>query len=222
MRGDNLKHISLIILSTFFVGCSEHQSSPEQHNDTGVAIAPQSITGNTLNNAGPTIGVSGGPNVVGVLAPTGEGVAARIENGLEKNAVSTTGSFAKSLAQVKTNLPRTANVMEASGFDQVQLLVYAACADLTTGGTPKMQTVYNVLGSGTIASNQAALVAAGMRMLDQHTAKIASQGSASAALTTIFTNLVQSQAAVGTNTSKIAFVAVCIAANTAGVTMLGL
>jgi hypothetical protein len=119
-------------------------------------------------------------------------------------------------------LPKVSDVNQASGYDQVQLLVYAACSDLTTGGTPQMQSRYGVTPSASIATNEAALIAAGIRMLDQHSAGLASRGPASAQVSTIFTTLVQAQAAVGTNTSKMAFMAVCIAANTAGTTLLGL
>ena len=204
------------------MACSDHEIPKPFHGEVGVAVAPQSITGNVLAKAGPTTAVSGGPNQTGVLVPTVTGIAARIENGLEKNSLSTKGNFSKSLAQVRTNLPKTASVTDAAGYDQVELLAYSACSDLTTGSTPLMQTVYNVQAGGTIAANQAALVAAGVRILDQHSASLASQGPASAQVNTVFTNLVASEAAVGSNTSTIAFMAVCIAANTAGAAMLGL
>lgn len=217
-----IQGIILMSLIAVLARCSDHEILGTFHGEVGVALAPQSITGNGLSKAGPTTAVSGGTNTLGVLIPTTTGIVARIENGLEKNAVSTKGSFAKSLAQVRTNLPKTADVTSAAGFDQVELLAYSACADLTTGSTPLMQSVYNVQTAGTIASNQAALVAAGVRMLDQHAAGLASQGPASAQVTTILTNLVQTEAAVGTNTSIMAFMVVCIAANTAGTAMLGL
>src|SRR5438105_4150301 len=56
--------------------------------------------------------------------PTADGIVARLTNGLQGNASATAGNFAKSLAAVKGNLPKTADPSKASGFDQVQLLVY--------------------------------------------------------------------------------------------------
>ncbi len=211
-----------VCLAAFVVGCSYHEKEIPSHGQVGVAVEPTPISNNTVAQAGPTTAVSGGANQNGVLVATGSGVVARLENGLEKNAVSTAGNFKKSLKLVNTNLPSKANIQNASGFDQVQLLAYAACSDLTTGNNPLMKTVYGVIPSATIASNQPALIAAGLRMLDQHTAGLASQGPDSAAVTTVLTNLVQAQAAVGTNTSKMAFMTVCIAVNTAGTSMLGL
>ena len=149
-------------------------------------------------------------------------MVARLQTGLGGNVSATSGNFAKALSQVRSNLPKVTNVTNAAGFDQVELLAYAACSDLTVGGQPKMQTKYNVQPSASIASNQAALVAAGMTMLDQHTASLASQGPAAAQLSTIFTNLVNTEASTASNTSTIAFMAVCIAANTAATAMLGL
>ena len=217
-----IKFILILSLLTL-VGCSDHENDPPQHNEVGVAVAPTSIPGNATTNAGPAAAVSGGPNVTGVVAPTASAVILRIQNGLEGSVLSTTGSFAKAVAQVSTNLPKVTDVTLASGFDQVELLAYAACADLTVNGTNSlMQTKYNVLPASTIAQNQAALIAAGIKMLDQHTAGLASQGPDAALVDTVFTNLVTTEAAVGTNTSTIAFMAVCIAANTAGVAMLGL
>lgn len=209
---------SLILLAA----CSAHTVVPPFHGEVGVAVAPSSMKGNTLDQAGPIKPLSGGTNTVGIIVPTSNSVAIRIENGLEGSAKRSAGNFRLSLQQVQGNLPKVPNVFNASGFDQIQLLVYAACSDLTTGGTPVMQSKYGVTPNGSIASNQTALVNAGLRMLDQHTAGLATQGPDAAQLTSIFTSLVQKQAAVGTNTSKIAFMAVCIAANTAGTTMLGL
>lgn len=223
MNKTSMQHkICLALVGLALVGCSDHALGPGIHNEVGVASLPSSIAGNGTSKAGPTTGVSGGPNLAGVSVPTTTAVVGRIENGLEKNALSTTGNFSKALTQVRANLPKVANVNDAAGYDQAQLLVYAACSDLTVGGTPKMQSKYNVQPSATIAANQAALIAAGVKMLDQHTAGLASQGPAAAQVTTILTNLVQAQAADATNTSKMAFMAVCIAANTAGSMLLGI
>lgn len=213
----SLRLIYVILLVT--VACSDHELGLNRPTDIGVAVAPSSIPGNSQANAGPTQAVSGGSNTLGVVIPTGDAVIARIQNGIEKNADPTQGNFARGIQQVSTNLPHVTNVLNASGFDQIELLAYAACSDLVNG---PMQNTYGVNPSGTITANQAALVAAGMRMLDQHTAGLASQGPAAAQLTTILTNLVQSEASIATGTSTTAFMTVCIAVNTAGASMLGL
>lgn len=161
-----------------------------------------------------------GANVPGTGAlsvPTTNAVVQRLQNGLEGKAPSTAGNFAKALALVKTNLPTVTDPTKATGYDQVQLLAYAACSDLRA----TMQANYQVNPNGTIASNQAALVAAGVKMLDQYTAGLASQGPTASQVSQAFTNLVTTVAATQGNTSTIAFVSVCIAANVTGATMLG-
>lgn len=154
--------------------------------------------------------------------PTSDGIVARITNGLESNVSPTAGNFARSLAAVKNNLPRNTDPSKASGFDQVQLLVYAACSDLVTGGTAsKMKTVYNVPTTGTPAANKAALVAAGTKMFDNYVAGLASQGPTKDQVATVFSQLVDTVGATSANTTTVAFVSVCIAANTAGTTLMG-
>jgi hypothetical protein len=215
-----MRKLSLIILAGFVASCSDHAIGPPQHNDVGAAVAAVSIPGNNTSKAGPTTAVSGGPNQLGVTGPTAESAAARIANGLEGNASVTNGNLRTVLANVKTNLPKVPNVNTASGYDQVQLLAYAACADIVQNGS--MQSVYNVQPGATIAANQVALVAAGIRMLDQRTGGLASQGPNAAAVSTVFTTLVTTEAGTSANTSNMAFMAVCIAANSAGSTLLGM
>src|SRR5437870_4897097 len=100
-----MKKLSVILALTL-LGCSNHEVAPPTHGEVGVAVAPHSIAGNDATNAGPTLPVSGGANALGVIIPTSGGVVARIENGLEGSAKSTTGNFAKALTQVRTNLPK--------------------------------------------------------------------------------------------------------------------
>lgn len=215
--------IVIILASLLFVGCSDHQVGEGLHGEIGLALPPRSLEGNTSGTqAGPTTDVSGGPNTLGVTAPTAEAAVSRIANGFEGRAPATQGNFRTALQNVKTNLPKLTNVNNAAGYDQIQLLAYAACADLTTGGTPVMQSVYGVQPSATIAANQTALVNAGVRILDQHAAGLASQGPGAAQVNTVLTSLVQAQAAGAGNTSKMAFMAVCIAATTAGTALLGM
>lgn len=208
----------LITWSLILISCSEHELWPgAPHDDVGVAVAPVSISGNATNKAGPTVAVSGGGNPTGVAVPTSEGSIMRIQNGLENGVSRTQGNFSTAIGQLSTNLPKVTNVNSAAGYDNIQLLVYAACADLTRNG--KMQSMYNIVPGNTVAQNQAALIAAGIRMLDQHTAGIASGGPDTAAVTTVLTNLITAENA---NTSTMVFMTVCIAANSAGVSLLGM
>ena len=208
----------LVIFSMFFLlsGCSDFVAFSPKGAATSSSTAP-------LGYVDP-LGAGGGAAVPGqgsFSVPTSEAVIARIQNGMQNNVTSTTGNFAKALAQIKSNLPITTDPTKATGFDQVQLLVYSACSDLAANQGALMLSKYNVKATGTIASNQAALVAAGVKMLDQHVAGLASQGPASAQVTTALTTLVSQISAVTANTSTIAFMAVCIAANTAGSSMMG-
>ncbi len=183
---------------------------------TAATPAPVQLSSNVVAGNGMNVAGTGALSV-----PTGDAVVARIQNGLQGNVSSTTGNFAKALALLKPNLPQVTDPTKATGYDQVQLLAYAACSDLTTGKTPLMQSKYNVSPTATIATNQSALVMAGVQMLDQYTAGLASGGPTSAQVNTAFTSLVTQLTGDSTNTSTIAFVSVCIAANTAGSTLLG-
>ncbi|MGZ3722017.1 MAG: hypothetical protein ACXVA9_03740 [Bdellovibrionales bacterium] len=196
-----------------FQNCSRLQSADNSQGASSEA-AP-------VNTAAAGVGMVF-PGTGSSSVPTADGVVARLTNGLQNNVSPTAGNFAKSLTAVKGNLPRNADPSKASGFDQVQLLVYAACTDLTTGGTAsKMKTVYGVTAASTIATNKTALLAAGIKMFDQYTAGLASQGPTSADVTASFNTLLTDVSSVTTNTSTIAFVSVCIAANTAGTTLMG-
>lgn len=175
-------------------------------------ITPSSI----VAGAGNTVSGTGSLSVT-----TTEGIVAKIQNGLQNNVNSQAGNFAKGLAQVKSNLPKVSDPTKATGYDQTQLLVYAACSDLTTGTTPLMQSKYSVTKAGTVAANKTALISAGMTMLDQYTAGLASQGTAVTQVNTALSTLVDQIGAVTGNTSTIAFMSVCIAANSAGTSLLG-
>lgn len=213
------RHLLIIGLALALVSCSEHRAGVPFHGEIGVAVAPSRIQGNTLANAGPAQSLSGGPNQKGVSVPTVTGIIGRIQNGFGGVVSSTSGNFSRALAQVRTNLPNATDINKVSGFDQVQLLAFAACSDLTTGNPSLMRSRYNVDPAATPSVNQAALVAAGIAILDQQLAGLASQGPVSAQVSTIFSGLVQKQIS---STSTVAFMAVCIAASTAGSTMMGL
>ena len=182
------------------------------------SIASQSSVATTTAAAG------SGEKVAGVGAssvPTTEAIVVRIENGLEGIAKPTAGNFAKALTQVRSNLPKLTDPTKASGFDQVQLLAYAACTDLASGNQPAMQSQYKINPRTKPSENRAALISAGMRILDRHTAGLASQGPTSAQVNEALGQLITEMAANQANTSTMAFVSVCIAATTAGSTLLG-
>ena len=165
----------------------------------------------------------GGQKVVGTGAmsvPTADALVVRIQNGLQNNVSAQAGNFKTALTQIKGNLPSVSDPTKATGFDVAELLIYAACSDLTTGTTPKMQSFYNVTKAGTVAANQANLISAGIKILDQHLAGLASQGPTASDVKQVFTELVQKISADSVNTSTVAFVTVCIAANTSGATLM--
>ncbi|HZR06964.1 MAG TPA: hypothetical protein VFA79_00180 [Myxococcales bacterium] len=148
-------------------------------------------------------------------APTADAVIGRIRNTLT-GVDPLAGNFAKAIAQVKPNLPQMTNPVQATGLDQIPLLVYGACTDA------KLAT-YGVPTTGTITANSAALVAAGMKMLDAGLAGLASQGASSADFQAALQALVSTLAAdkSATQTMTTSFIAVCMAATTAAVSMVG-
>jgi hypothetical protein len=155
------------------------------------------------------------PGVGSASAPTADAVIGRIRNtliGVDPLA----GNFTKAIAQVKPNLPQMTNPVQATGLDQIPLLVYGACTDAKLAS-------YNVPTTGTISANSAALVAAGMTMLDAGLAGLASQGASSgdfqAALQTLVSTLAADKATTQTMTTS--FIAVCMASTTAAVSMVG-
>ncbi len=155
------------------------------------------------------------PGVGSVSAPTADAVIGRIGNtliGVDPLA----GNFAKAIAQVKPNLPQMTNPVQATGLDQIPLLVYAACTDTKLAS-------YNVPTTGTMSANSAALVAAGMKMLDTGLAGLASQGASNGEFQAALQALVSTLAAdkSTTQTMTTSFIAVCMASTTAAVSMVG-
>lgn len=187
-----------------------------------IASDEEVILSSTVEN--PNLGAGGGARVPGVGAfsvPTREAIVARVEIGLEGNVKASTGNFSRTLTQVKNNLPKLTDPTKVTGFDQVQLLVYGACSDLTTGTTPAMLSKYQVDPKTSVALNQSALVSAGLKMLDQHVAGLASASDATEPIKTALNSLISDLAAVPNNTTIITFMSVCIAANTAGSSLMG-
>ena len=155
------------------------------------------------------------PGTGSASAPTADAVSGRIRNtliGVDPLA----GNFAKAIAQVKPNLPQMTNPVQATGLDQIPLLVYGACTDAKLAS-------YSVPTTGTISANSAALVAAGMKMLDAGLAGLASQGPSSADFQAVLQTLVSTLAAdkSTTQTMTTSFIAVCMASTTAAVSMAG-
>ena len=214
---DNFKHsIYIIVFAALANGCGKE--TPMRLMSSTGEVSQSS----TFDN--PNIGAGGGAKVAGLGAfsvPTRDAIVARLEIGLENNAKSGSGNFARALTQVKSNLPKQTDPTKVTGLDQVQLLVYGACSDLTTGNTPSMKSKYNVDPVATIATNQTALINAGVKMLDKYVAGLATESNAAATIRTALNTLTAELIASGNTTSTIAFMAVCIAVNTAGSSMMG-
>jgi len=155
------------------------------------------------------------PGLGSASAPTADAVIGRIRNTLT-GVDPLAGNFAKAITQVKPNLPQMTNPVQATGLDQIPLLVYGACTDAKPAS-------YNVPTTGTITANSPALVAAGMKMLDTGLAGLATQGPASADLQAALQALVNALAADKTTTQTMttSFIAVCMASTTAAVSMVG-
>lgn len=182
--------------------CSKAPGSPASGGGGPVDSGPPPEPGTDL------------PGLGSASAPTAEAVIGRIRNTLGTDPLA--GNFSRAIAQVKPNLPQVANPVQATGLDQIPLLVYAACTDA------KLAT-YGVPTTGTITANSASLVAAGMTMLDAGLAGLASQGPASADFQAALAALVSTLAAdkVAAQTMTTSFIAVCMAATTAAVSMVG-
>lgn len=215
-----MKNPNVLILALFAVllfSCGKQQPMRLMASDGEASF------GSTFEN--PNIGAGTGASVEGLgsfSVPTREAVIARLEIGLEGNAKPTTGNFQRALNQVRTNLPKLTDPLKVTGFDQVQLLVYGACSDLTIGATPSMKSKYSIDPATAIAANQPALLAAGLKMLDQHLAGLASESTATPEIKSALTSLISDlAAATPANSTTIAFMSVCIAANTAGSSLMG-
>jgi hypothetical protein len=171
----------------------------------------QKNASNPVQNSGTT-----GPTV-STSVPSMAGVVGRIQKGLP-NVSSTTGNFAKVLAQVQTNLPSVTDPTKATGMDQIPVLIYGACSDISTS---LMSSVYKVNSSTSVSANMAPLVAAGVTMVNLHVANLAAAGTPlNAQVSAVFTTLVNSDISAGATTAQ-AFNSVCLAANSFGVGMTG-
>jgi hypothetical protein len=199
--GVNMKLNKIGILATITVTISLFGS--------GCSLLSKNAQGPVQNSAtGPTISTS---------VPSMAGVVARIQKGLP-NVSPASGNFQKVLAQVQTNLPSVTDPTKATGLDQIPVLIYGACSDISTA---LMNSVYKVNSSTSVATNMAPLVAAGVTMVNLHVGNLAAAGTPlNAQVSAVFTTLVNADIGSGATTAQ-AFNSVCMAANSFGVGMTG-
>jgi hypothetical protein len=154
------------------------------------------------------------PGVGSTLFTTSDAVVGRVALGLTGTTVApTAGNFKTAVTQLASNLPQTTNPLQATGADQVPLLAYAACSDVKTGA-------FGITFASSVSSQKAAIVAAGVKILDQHVGGLAS-GQFNSQVSQVFSTLVDQDAALGDNT-QITFISVCMAADTYGTSMRGM
>jgi hypothetical protein len=210
---------SLVVLS--FQACSGSLAGLGSSSTNSSASTGTSTTTTTTTTSANSVVAGQGPTVSGTGAltcPTANGIVTKLQNVLGVSV--TTGNFAKAYTSLIANLPQTSDCTKANGFDNAQMLIYAGCSDLTTGTTNSMATKkYGITLTGSVASNQANLIKAGITMLDAYTGGLASGSSATTSVTTAITNLLTST--TPPSTSTIAFMDVCIAASSAGSILLG-
>lgn len=203
----NSKHLNRIATAALvamlpFAGCSLQKDEAKAMSQK--SSLPQS------GNPADQVGV---PGVPGASVPTSKAISLRIMNGLNNNAVPTAKNFAASLAQLGTNLPENTNPNLATGYDQVPLLAYAACTDVAPA-------TYNITGNS-IPNARAALIAAGVNILDRHTGGLASTGPNAAQVQAIFGQLIDDNAKIAGETVLMEWISVCMTASTFGAQMMG-
>lgn len=184
-----------------FTGCALKKDEADAK-----ASQAQIGTGNPADQQGVT-------GVMGMNGPTSKAVVGRIQNAVSSMAVPSAGNFQRAVTALGPNLPENTNPLLATGYDQVPLLAYAACSDINP-------TMYGVTGNS-IPGARAALVAAGVNIVDQATGGLGSTGPNAAQVSAIFGTLVDNNANVSGETVQIAFVSVCMTAASFGANMLG-
>jgi hypothetical protein len=201
MKMNKIAILAVITMTEALVGSS---CSLMQKDSGSSAVAANALVNN------PTVSSQ---------VPSSSAVVGRIVKGIPA-ANPATGNFATALAQVQSNLPSVTDPTTATGLDQIPLLVYAACADIS-GTASTLQSGYSINSSGTVASNSANLVAAGLTMVNLHVGNLAAAGtSLNSQVSAVFTTLVNSDISAGATTAQ-AFNTVCMAANSFGVGMTG-
>lgn len=176
--------------------------------------------------AGAKITQSVTPPAQMITVPTADAIAGRIQRALGPAGLAPTSpNFSRELANVESSLPLVTDPALASGLDKVPMLVFAACSDLAA---PAILSVYGVDTTKAPATQAGSLATAGVKMVNDLIGGIATNADvitaqANAGVPTaqaIFTNLVTQELSAGDSTAE-AFVAVCLAANTFGVEMVG-
>jgi hypothetical protein len=215
MRLEFYKNLALLFGAIIVLdGCNytkDHASFGDASAAPNVSLA--SGCGGAAAGIGCQLQGSGASSV-----PTAKGLMFRIENAMGLSAATTASSLRTTYGQIMPDLSNAADPTQFSGGDGNMMLAYAACVDSITINNPSWGLTAKNPASN--AANQAALIAAGMKIMDQYTAGLASGGSNSAQVQTAITNIVSNSISDGA-TVREAFITVCTAANTAGSTLLG-
>lgn len=193
----------------FMLGATLVASGCSLKKDEAVAKTAQSQA-RDLGNPADQVGV---PGVPGAAVPTKDAIIARIQTGLEGKANPTLRNFRAAILQLSVNLPQDTNPNLATGLDQVPLLAYAACSDV-------LPSAYGITGSS-IPAARGALIAAGVKIVDAHTAGLGSSGPLAPQVAQIFGKLVDENTRVAGETVQMAFISVCMTASTFGAQMMG-
>jgi hypothetical protein len=180
----------------------------------------QGTFASTSGPSGPVVAGQGETQTgTGALTvPTGNALVMRIENGLQGGASHLAGNFRTQVLQSQANLSNSTDPTAFGGPDQNFLIAYSACADAAVG--PNLSSKYGIIAGGTVVANKAKLIAAGMQILNQHTAGLAGSGSTSGAVTAALT-AIEKASETNASDAQMAFVTMCTAASTAGSTMMG-
>ena len=217
-------------------------SAISSSSGSGVSTTSTTTTTSTGTTSTTGTGTTTTPAVIqySTTVPTADVIPGRIKNALTLPAttatpapvslVSTlTGNFATALALQGPNLT-VSDPSQASGAGAVPLLSFAACNDVKPAS-------YGVTTTGTLATQSAAIVAAGLTIVNQCTAGLAAAGTTlNTSVTQYFTDLntanggtlpsdaaTYSPALVAASpaaTTTQAFIAVCTAATEFCVDML--
>ena len=155
--------------------------------------------------------------VYSTSVPSADAITGRILKGIP-SVSPMAGNFKNALGQFASSLPQTTNPTKAGGLDKIPLIAFAACSDVTSS---TLSSTYNINVGGSLSSNTNSLIAAGVQMVNAYVGNLAAQGTAlNTQVTSVFSQLVANDASAGASTSS-AFISVCMAATSFGVTGLG-
>ena len=208
-----LTHLALAVSAVSLFGACKvgvgGATFTDSSSGSGSTPAPTLSPSDYVAGIGATL-----PGTGALSVPTGTSAIQRIIIGVGGRASTTTANTKVAYQKLGGNLGDTTDPTQMSGGDSNMLLAYAACADANGA------VFGNIKMTLTTSQNKAALVAMGMKIMDTYTAGLASGGSASAQLNTVFSGIVDQSIANGA-TPQMAYITVCTAAVTAGSTMLG-